>query len=137
MPLDIVAERNYRNTLMRSDLLSAEEEYELAVKWRDEQDEEALHKLIRAYMRLAISIAMKFSRYGVTRSDLTQEAAIGLLKAAEKFDPDRGVRFSPMHSGGLRQPCKAMLCVIIPLFGQVRLQIKNHCFSIISVSKRI
>ncbi|MEM7242831.1 MAG: RNA polymerase factor sigma-32 [Pseudomonadota bacterium] len=94
MPLDIVAERSFRNTLMRSDLLSAEEEYELAVKWRDERDEAALHRLIRAYMRLAISIAMKFSRYGVARSDLTQEAAIGLLKAAEKFDPDRGVRFS-------------------------------------------
>ena len=94
MPLDMVPEKNFRNTMMRAELLSAEEEYELASKWRDEKDEAALHRLIQAYMRLAISIAMKFSRYGVGRADLMQEASIGLLKAAEKFDPDRGVRFS-------------------------------------------
>ena len=94
MPLDIVSDKNFRNTLMRNKLLTAEEEYELAVRWRDDKDEYALHDLVQAYMRLAISIAMKFSRYGASRADLTQEAAIGLLKAAEKFDPDRGVRFS-------------------------------------------
>jgi RNA polymerase sigma-32 factor len=45
-------------------------------------------------MRLAISMAAKYRRYGAPMSDLTQEAAIGLMKAAEKFDPDRGFRFS-------------------------------------------
>ena len=94
MPLDVVQEKTFRNAMMRGEFLSAEEEYDLAVKWRDERDEGALHRLISAYMRLAISISSKFARYGVSRADLTQEAAIGLLKAAEKFDPDRGVRFS-------------------------------------------
>jgi RNA polymerase sigma-32 factor len=45
-------------------------------------------------MRLAISMAAKFRRYGAPMNDLIQEASLGLMKAAEKFDPDRGVRFS-------------------------------------------
>jgi RNA polymerase sigma-32 factor len=45
-------------------------------------------------MRLAISMAAKFKRYGAPMNDLIQEAGLGLMKAAEKFDPDRGVRFS-------------------------------------------
>ncbi len=66
----------------------------MAYAWRDHRDEAALHRLITAYMRLAISVAAKFRRYGAPMNDLTQEAALGLMKAAEKFDPDRGVRFS-------------------------------------------
>jgi RNA polymerase sigma-32 factor len=45
-------------------------------------------------MRLAISMASKFRRYGAPMNDLIQEASLGLMKAADKFDPDRGVRFS-------------------------------------------
>jgi len=45
-------------------------------------------------MRLAISMASKFKRYGAPMNDLIQEASVGLMKAADKFDPDRGVRFS-------------------------------------------
>jgi RNA polymerase sigma-32 factor len=45
-------------------------------------------------MRLAISMASKFKRYGAPMNDLIQEAGLGLMKAADKFDPDRGVRFS-------------------------------------------
>ena len=52
------------------------------------------HRLITAYMRLAISMASKFRRYGAPMNDLIQEASLGLMKAADKFDPDRGVRFS-------------------------------------------
>lgn len=78
----------------QSELLDAETERDLAVAWRDHKDERALHRLINAYMRLAIANAAKFRRYGAPMNDLVQEASIGLLKAAEKFDPDRGVRFS-------------------------------------------
>ncbi|TMV67239.1 RNA polymerase factor sigma-32, partial [Thioclava sp. BHET1] len=52
------------------------------------------HRLINAYMRLAISVAARFRRYGAPMNDLIQEAGLGLMKAADKFDPDRGVRFS-------------------------------------------
>ncbi|TCP39912.1 RNA polymerase factor sigma-32 [Rhodovulum marinum] len=81
-------------TAMKAELLDAETELRLAYAWRDERDEAALHRLITAYMRLAISMAAKFKRYGAPMSDLIQEASLGLMKAADKFDPDRGVRFS-------------------------------------------
>ena len=79
---------------MKAELLDAETELKLAYAWRDDRDEEALHRLITAYMRLAISMASKFRRYGAPMNDLIQEAGLGLMKAADKFDPDRGVRFS-------------------------------------------
>ena len=81
-------------TAMKAELLDAETELKLAYAWRDERDEAALHRLITAYMRLAISMASKFKRYGAPMNDLIQEAGLGLMKAADKFDPDRGVRFS-------------------------------------------
>ncbi len=79
---------------MKAELLDSETELKLAYAWRDERDEKALHRLINAYMRLAISMAAKFRRYGAPMNDLIQEAGLGLMKAADKFDPDRGVRFS-------------------------------------------
>ncbi len=79
---------------MKAELLDAETELRLAYAWRDQRDEAALHRLITAYMRLAISMASKFRRYGAPMNDLIQEAGLGLMKAADKFDPDRGVRFS-------------------------------------------
>jgi RNA polymerase sigma-32 factor len=79
---------------MKAELLDAETELSLAYAWRDQRDEAALHRLITAYMRLAISMAAKYRRYGASMNDLIQEAGLGLMKAADKFDPDRGVRFS-------------------------------------------
>ncbi|OUS33243.1 RNA polymerase factor sigma-32 [Rhodobacterales bacterium 56_14_T64] len=79
---------------MKAELLDAETELRLAYAWRDQRDEAALHRLINAYLRLAISMAAKFKRYGAPMNDLIQEAGLGLMKAADKFDPDRGVRFS-------------------------------------------
>ena len=79
---------------MSAELLDADTERDLAIRWRDQQDDKALHRLVTAYMRLAISMASKYRRYGAAMPDLIQEANIGLMKAASKFDPDRGVRFS-------------------------------------------
>ena len=79
---------------MKAELLDAETELRLAHAWRDDRDEAALHRLVTAYMRLAISMASKYRRYGAPMNDLIQEAGLGLMKAADKFDPDRGVRFS-------------------------------------------
>jgi len=94
MALDMGGDQSLSRRAMRAELLDAETELKLAYAWRDERDEEALHRLITAYMRLAISMAAKFKRYGAPMNDLIQEAGLGLMKAADKFDPDRGVRFS-------------------------------------------
>ncbi|MEM0946335.1 MAG: RNA polymerase factor sigma-32 [Pseudomonadota bacterium] len=94
MALDAFSDQSLSRRAMQAELLDAETELRLAYAWRDERDEEALHRLITAYMRLAISMAAKFKRYGAPMNDLIQEASLGLMKAADKFDPDRGVRFS-------------------------------------------
>ena len=86
--------RSVTKKAMAAEMLSAETELELARAWRDNGDEAALHRLVNAYMRLAVSMAGKYRRYGAPMPDLVQEAGVGLMKAAEKFDPDRGVRFS-------------------------------------------
>ena len=79
---------------MKAEMLEADVELELARKWRNHGDEKSLHRLVNAYLRLAVSMASKYKRYGADMTDLVQEAGIGLMKAAEKFDPERGVRFS-------------------------------------------
>ena len=94
MALDGTFDRTLSRRAMQAELLDAETELDLAYRWRDQRDEEALHRLVTAYMRLAISMAAKFKRYGAPMNDLIQEAGLGLMKAADKFDPDRGVRFS-------------------------------------------
>ncbi|MEF3048690.1 RNA polymerase factor sigma-32 [Pseudotabrizicola sp. L79] len=94
MALDGYSDQTMSRQAMKAELLDAETELRLAYAWRDQRDEQALHRLITAYMRLAISMASKFRRYGAPMNDLIQEASLGLMKAADKFDPDRGVRFS-------------------------------------------
>ena len=94
MALETARDISITRIAMKAEMLDAETELKLAYAWRDHRDEAALHRLITAYMRLAISMASKFKRYGAPMNDLIQEAGLGLMKAAEKFDPDRGVRFS-------------------------------------------
>jgi len=72
---------------MNAALLSRERELELAYSWRDKRDETALHELVLAYMRLVISTAAKFRNYGLPVADLVQEGTVGLMQAAERFEP--------------------------------------------------
>ena len=93
-PVTSAASSGMTRQAMAAELLDAETEVALARAWRNEGDEQALHRLVTAYMRLAIAMASKYRRYGAPMNDLIQEAGVGLMKAASKFDPDRGVRFS-------------------------------------------
>ncbi|MCB1968941.1 MAG: RNA polymerase factor sigma-32 [Geminicoccaceae bacterium] len=79
---------------MEMPVLSHERERQLAMAWRDERDSQALDELIRSYLRLVVSQASRFRHYGLTMSDLMQEGVIGLMQAAERFEPERGFRFS-------------------------------------------
>lgn len=94
MVLDDTGTRTVTKRAMGAEMLDAETELALARAWRNDGDEKALHRLVNAYLRLAIAMAAKYRRYGAPMPDLIQEAGVGLMKAAEKFDPDRGVRFS-------------------------------------------
>ncbi|HRD28668.1 MAG TPA: sigma-70 family RNA polymerase sigma factor, partial [Caulobacter sp.] len=89
-----LVERRFMREAMRAPLLDVDREQALARRWRDEADDAALQELTGAYMRLVIAMAGKFRRYGLPMADLVQEGAVGLMQAADRFDPDRGVRFS-------------------------------------------
>lgn len=96
------AERSFIRYSMGQPLLSRERERELAIAWREEGDSEALHLLTHSYLRLVIAIAAKFRNYGLPMNDLVQEGSIGLMQAAERFDPYREVRFSTYASWWIR-----------------------------------
>lgn len=87
-------DRRYISAAMDAPMLEREYEVELARRWRDEEDAEALHEIITAHIRLVVRIASKFKGYGLPIGDLIQEGNRGLLEAANRFDPERNVRYS-------------------------------------------
>ena len=87
---------------MKAPYLERAEERDLAVRWRQEQDQEALHRLTTAHMRLVISMAAKFRQFGLSMADLIQQGHIGLLEAAARFEPEREVRFSTYATWWIR-----------------------------------
>ncbi|MEC9345270.1 MAG: RNA polymerase factor sigma-32 [Pseudomonadota bacterium] len=95
-------EQQFISTAMSLPLLSHDHEQDLALRWRDKGDERALHELVSAYMRLVISVAGKFRAYGLPRADMVQEGCVGLMQAAARFEPERGVRFSTYATWWIR-----------------------------------
>jgi RNA polymerase sigma-32 factor len=82
--------------------LDREEERRLAVRWKTARDQQALHRLTAAHMRLVIAIAARFRHFGLSMSDLIQEGHVGLLEAAARFEPEREVRFSTYATWWIR-----------------------------------
>ncbi|MGH7034229.1 MAG: sigma-70 family RNA polymerase sigma factor, partial [Stellaceae bacterium] len=78
----------------RYPMLSPERETELATAWRDRDDRYALDQLVGSHLRLVVKLARGFAGYGLPLADLVAEGNVGLMQAAEKFDPDRGFRFA-------------------------------------------
>jgi RNA polymerase sigma-32 factor len=82
----------YMRTIKSFPVLTAEEEYNFAKRFRKDNDLEAAKGLIVSHLRLVASIARGYAGYGLPQSDLIQEGNIGLMKAVRRFDPERGVR---------------------------------------------
>src|SRR5690554_4698026 len=87
---------------MTAPYLEREQEHLLAMRWKDQQDLDALHDITRAHMRLVIAMAGKFRYFGLSMADLVQEGHVGLLEAAARFDPSREVRFSTYATWWIR-----------------------------------
>ncbi len=75
-------------------VLTDEEEYMFAARWREEGDVEAAHRLVTSHLRLVAKIAMGYRGYGIPVADLISEGNIGLMKAVKKFEPERGFRLA-------------------------------------------
>lgn len=89
-----ISAQRFLKRAMRTPLLDAEHERDLAERWRSGHDERALHELTGAYIRLVIALAARYRHYGLPMSDLIQEGNVGLMHAALRFEPKREVRFS-------------------------------------------
>ena len=92
LPITTDTFEHYMVQVNRFDLLSAEEEYDLAVRHMEHGDLEAAHRLICANLRFVVKIANEYRGYGLRLLDLVQEGNIGLMMAVKKFDPTRGTR---------------------------------------------
>jgi len=92
----------YIRASMKRPMLTREREFELARAWREADDEAALHELVGAYARLVIAAASRFRHYGLPLGDLMQEGNVGLMQAAARFEPERGVRFSTYATWWIR-----------------------------------
>ena len=88
------ASRRYIAATMEAPFLEREHEFDLARRWREDGDTSALRELVSSYTRFAVRIASRFRGYGLPLGDLVQEGNVGLMQAAQRFDPGRNVRFS-------------------------------------------
>ena len=96
------ADRRFVKTAMKAPMLEQAHELDLARRWREQEDETALHELTTAYMRLVVSIATRFRNYGLPMADLISEGNVGLMQAAGRFEPSREVRFSTYATWWIR-----------------------------------
>lgn len=84
----------YFREISKFPILSAEEEYEYATKWARDHDNAAAEKLLVSHLRLVVSVAYDFRNYGIPTQELVASGNMGLMQALQKFDPERGFRFS-------------------------------------------
>lgn len=84
-------------------LLSAEDEVRLARDYRDNQSKKSWHTMIKSNLRLVVKIARKYVNRGVSFEDLIEEGNLGLIRAVEKYDPEKGFRFSTYATWWIRQ----------------------------------
>ena len=92
----------YLAEIQRFSMLERHEEYRLAKRWREHGDREAAHKLVTSHLRLVAKIARDYRGYGLPMSDVISEGNIGLLQALERFEPEKGFRFTTYATWWIR-----------------------------------
>ena len=84
----------YLQEIKKFPILTADEEYMLAKRYKEHGDTEAAHKLVTSHLRLVAKIAMGYRGYGLPVTDLISEGNVGIMQAVKKFDPERGFRLA-------------------------------------------
>ena len=84
----------YLQEIKRFPILTAEEEYMLAKRFKEHGDTKAAHKLVTSHLRLVAKIAMGYRGYGLPVTDLISEGNVGIMQAVKKFDPEKGFRLA-------------------------------------------
>jgi RNA polymerase primary sigma factor len=99
----------YFTEVNKLDMITADQEVELVLRYKNQGDEQALNKLVSANLRFVISVAKQFQGYGIPLEDLINEGNIGLIKAAKKFDESKGFKFISYAVWWIRQSILASL----------------------------
>lgn len=92
MPIHVGNLEAYIQSVKSFPILSPEEEFSLATRFKTEDDLDAARQLVLSHLRVVVSVARGYAGYGLPQADLIQEGNIGLMKAVKRYDPDRGVR---------------------------------------------
>jgi RNA polymerase sigma-32 factor len=82
----------YVSSVRNFPMLTPEEEFDLATRFRRDNNLDAARSLVLSHLRVVVSVARGYAGYGLPHADLIQEGNVGLMKAVKRFDPDRGVR---------------------------------------------
>ena len=85
---------HYLEEIRRFPMLDPQEEYTLAKRWREDGDRDAAHKLVTSHLRLVAKIAKSYRGYGLPIADMISEGHVGLMQAVERFEPEKGFRFT-------------------------------------------
>ncbi len=101
--------KDYLKEIDEASLLTWEEEFELGTRVVQENDPWARELLVRSNLRLVVNIAKKYGGRGICLGDLIEEGNLGLIKAVDYFDPDRGTRFSTYAAWWIKQSIKRAL----------------------------
>ncbi|UCD51854.1 MAG: sigma-70 family RNA polymerase sigma factor [Phycisphaerales bacterium] len=101
--------KDYLKEIDEASLLTWEEEYELGTRVVVENDPWARELLVRSNLRLVVNIAKKYTGRGISLGDLIEEGNLGLIKAVDYFDPERGTRFSTYAAWWIKQSIKRAL----------------------------
>ena len=84
----------YLTEIRKFPLLSPEDEYMFAKRWKEHEDSEAARRLVTSHLRLVAKIAMGYRGYGLPVSEIVSEGNVGLMQAVKRFDPDKGFRLA-------------------------------------------
>ena len=84
----------YLQEIRQFPMLTPDEEFMLAKRWREDDDRDAAHKLVTSHLRLVAKIAMGYRGYGLPTSEIISEGNVGLMQAVKRFDPDKGFRLA-------------------------------------------
>jgi RNA polymerase primary sigma factor len=101
--------KDYLKEIDDAPLLTAKQEYEYGRRVVDDNDPLAREHLVRSNLRLVVNIAKKYGGRGMSLGDLIEEGNLGLIKAVDYFDPDRGTRFSTYAAWWIKQSIKRAL----------------------------
>ncbi len=86
--------KSYLHEIRRFPMLEREQEFELARRWREHGDRGAADQLVTSHLRLVVKIAMGYRGYGLPASEIISEGNVGLMQALNRFEPDKGFRFT-------------------------------------------